>query len=314
MPHLPQGNEQGKKGTPKDDQSNAHVENQRMVDKPDSADLPRLYKELLQTNLQMKEEAHRRTIALATAAHRLKTPLAIISGYIELLLSQKPGPLVKRQLQILDDSRASCERLQHFIQDFLTYSALETGAVSVKLEVGEINQCLADVYELWLPRFQKKGVALYLTPGARIEPFPFDPFKIEEVVSNLLDNSLKFAPVGGSVWVSAELHYWDRRSRLERARPNERRRQNNPAPNSVRIMVADTGPGIEPEYHQEIFDDFFRVPGAEEISEGTGLGLAIARRLVHAHAGKIWVESEPSAGSKVSFLLPLAAPPQEETS
>ncbi len=313
MPHLPQGNEQGEKGTPKEAQSKTPVENQTLVGEPSPADLPRLYKELLQDSLHLKEEAHRRTIALATAAHRLKTPLAIISGYIELLLSQKPGPLVKRQLQILDDSRGSCERLQHFIQDFLTYSALETGAVSIKLEMGELNQCLADVYELWLPRFQKKGVALYLTPGVKIEPFPFDPFKIEEVVSNLLDNSLKFAPVGGSVWMSAEPHFWDRRIRSDRARPNNRRQQSNSGPNSVRVIVADTGPGIEPEYHQEIFDDFFRVPGVGETSEGTGLGLAIARRLVHAHGGKIWVESEPGAGSKVSFLLPLAAPPQEES-
>ncbi len=313
MPHLPQGDEPGKTGPSREDQTTTHAESQRIGRPPSLADLPRLYDELLQANLQMKEEIHRRTIALATAAHRLKTPLAIISGYIELLLSQKPGPLNKRQHQILDESKANCERLQHFIQDFLTYSALETGAVAVKLEVGDLNQCLADVYELWLPRFQKKGVALYLTPGVKIEPFPFDPFKIEEVVSNLLDNSLKFAPEGGSVWMSAEPHFWDRRSRLERSRPSERRRQNNPIPNAARVMVADTGPGIEPEYHLEIFDDFFRVPGVGEASEGTGLGLAIARRLVQAHGGKIWVESEPGAGSKVHFLLPLAAPSEGES-
>jgi signal transduction histidine kinase len=312
MPHSPQGEHQKKNNASRETHSKNHAEDRVRNADPDPSELPRLYQELLQTNLRMKEEAHRRTIALATAAHRLKTPLAIISGYIELLLSQKPGPLIGRQLQILEESQANCERLQRFIQDFLTYSALETGAVSIKLELGEINQCLADVYELWLPRFQKKGVALYLPPGAKLEPFYFDPFKIEEVVSNLLDNSLKFAPVGGSVWMSADKHFWDRRSRLERWGPNERRRQNSPSPNAVRVTVADTGPGIEPEYHLEIFDDFFRVPGVGEASEGTGLGLAIARRLVQAHGGKIWVESEPGAGSKVSFLLPLAAPPQGE--
>jgi len=282
------------------------------TERPPAADLPRLYQELAQANVRLEEEAQRRTIALATAAHRLKTPLAIISGYIELLLSQKAGTLVERQLHILEDAQENCLRLQRFIQDFLTYSALETGSVTIQAELGDLNTCLADVYELWLPRFQKKGVALYLTAGAKLEPFKFDSFKIEEVASNLLDNSLKFTPEGGSVWISAERHFWDRRSRHDSRVPIEQRKLNSGEPNSVKVTVADTGPGIEPEYHQEIFHDFFRVPGASESSEGTGLGLAIARRLVQAHGGKIWVESEPGSGSKVSLLLPLEPPSRED--
>ena len=259
-------------------------------------------------NIRLQEEAQRRTIALATAAHRLKTPLAIISGYIELLLSQKAGTLVERQLQILEEAQENCLRLHRFIQDFLTYSALETGSVTIKAELGDLNTCLAEVYELWLPRFQKKGVALYLTAGSKLELFKFDPFKIEEVVSNLFDNSLNFTPEGGSVWLSAERHFWDRRRGHDFRGPIEQRKLTSGEPNSVKVTVADTGPGIEPEYHQEIFHDFFRVPGASESSEGTGLGLAIARRLVQAHGGKIWVESEPGSGSRVSFLLLLEPP------
>jgi signal transduction histidine kinase len=275
------------------------------------ADQQLQYKELLQANTRLQEDAQRRTIALATAAHRLKTPLAIISGYIELLQSQKAGALVPRQLEILQDAQENCLRLQRFIQDFLTYSALETGSVTIRPELSDLNTCLAEVYELWLPRFQKKGVALYLTAGAKLEPFPLDSFKIEEVVSNLLDNSLKFTPEGGSVWLSAERHFWDRRSRHDFRGPIEQRKLNSGEPNSVKVTVADTGPGIEPEYHQEIFHDFFRIPGASDSSEGTGLGLAIARRLVQAHGGKIWVESESGSGSRVSFLLPLELPSRE---
>jgi signal transduction histidine kinase len=275
------------------------------------ADRQLAYKEALQAKTRLEEEAQRRTIALATAAHRLKTPLAIISGYIELLISQKAGSLIPRQLQILQDAQENCLKLQRFIQDFLTYSALETGSVTVKPEVGDLNACLAEVYELWLPRFQRKGVALYLTAGAKLEPFPFDSFKIEEVTSNLLDNSLKFTPEGGSVWLSVERHFWDRRSRHDFRGSIERRKLTSGEHNSVKVTVSDTGPGIEPEYHQEIFHDFFRVPAASESSEGTGLGLAIARRLVQAHGGKIWVESEPGSGSSVSFLLPLEPPSQD---
>src|SRR5262249_28489486 len=83
-----------------------------------------------------------------------------------------------------------------------------------------------------------------------------------------------------------------------------RRGARSGGPNAVKVSVSDTGPGIPPEYHQEIFDDFFRLPGTEAV-EGTGLGLAIARRLVQAMNGKIWVESESGAGSKFSFLVPM---------
>jgi signal transduction histidine kinase len=84
----------------------------------------------------------------------------------------------------------------------------------------------------------------------------------------------------------------------------ERRRQALSVPNSVKVSVSDTGPGIPPEFHIEIFDDFFRLQDAET-AEGMGLGLAIARRLLQGMGGKIWVESEPGAGCKFSFLLPL---------
>jgi len=87
----------------------------------------------------------------------------------------------------------------------------------------------------------------------------------------------------------------------------ERRRQASALPNSVKISVADTGPGIPAEYHIEVFDDFFRLPTTERQS-GMGLGLAIARRLMGSMGGKIWVESEPGAGSKFSFILPLTPP------
>jgi signal transduction histidine kinase len=74
-------------------------------------------------------------------------------------------------------------------------------------------------------------------------------------------------------------------------------------PNAVKVSVSDTGPGIPAEFHLEVFDDFFRLPGTEA-EEGMGLGLAIARRLVQGMGGKIWVESDPGSGCKFSFLIP----------
>jgi signal transduction histidine kinase len=258
--------------------------------------------ELLEAYQRLQEENRRRTVALGTAAHQLKTPLAIIAGYVELLLTQKPGKLSDRQQQILKESQFNCSRLRQYIEDFLSYSALETGKFELKLKMSDMNECLAELYTYWLSSFQKKGVAIYLPSQKKLPIFAFDYDKIQHVTSNLLENALKFTPAGGTVWLTAETYTWERRSRQEHSFGHERRKQAASAPNAVRVTVSDTGPGIAPEYHQEIFDDFVKLPDA---AGGTGLGLAIARRLVLAHNGKIWVESEVGRGSFFSFLLPL---------
>ena len=275
----------------------------------DSGVCPPPYKERLEAFelACLQEQVHLHTVALASAAHELKTPVTIVSGYMELLLSEKLGALNDQQCRVLKDSHANCKRLQRFIQDFLTYGALETGKITMKFETGDIRACLEEVSHTWLPLFQEKAVALYFLCPNSLELFSFDYYKIQQVVSNLLKNALKYTPEGGTVWISAEMYHWDRRTRQKGNIDEERRLVAREQLNSVRVTVADTGPGIVPEYQQEIFDDFFRAPQDEDKPGGSGLGLAIARRLVHRHGGKIWVETELGSGSKFSFLLPLGA-------
>jgi signal transduction histidine kinase len=265
---------------------------------------PANQQELFQEYSQLRERFQRTTNALASAAHDLKTPLSILNGYMELLQSEKLGSLNERQREVLRDMHVSGQRLQHFIQDFLTFSVLETGGLKMQYEAGNMNTCLSEVCRLWSPRFQEKGLALYFLANDKLQPFPFDSAKVQRVVSNFLENASKFTPAGGTVWLHAEPHMWERRNVAKPGVRGERRRQNVSQPNSTKVSVSDTGPGIPPEYHLEVFDDFFRLP-TNENQEGMGLGLAIARRLVHGMGGKIWVESEPGAGCKFSFLVPL---------
>jgi signal transduction histidine kinase len=257
---------------------------------------------LLQEYQELRERLLRTTNALASAAHDLKTPLSILNGYVELLESEKLGPVSDRQREVLRDMRSSGRRLEQFIQEFLTYSALETGGLRMKFEQGNINDCLSEVCRLWSNRFQEKGLALYFLANDKLPAFAFDSPKLERVISNLLENAFKFTPQGGTVWLHAEPHMWERRSTAQPSQ-SERRRQNVMHPNSVKVSVSDTGPGIPAEFHLEVFDDFFRLPSNQD-QDGMGLGLAIARRLVQAMGGKIWVESDPGAGCKFSFLVP----------
>lgn len=258
----------------------------------------------------LEEQYTRCSQALATAAHDLRTPLAVVSGYIELLLSGKLGSLNEKQTTCLEDMYASSQRLGRLVTDFLTFSAVHTAKLELRLEEkGDLHACLDEVYGFWASRFQSKGVAFYYLPNEHLPRFQFDYDRLQRIVSNLLENALKFTPQGGTVWLTAEPQVWERRQVQAEAVPKERRRRSSGmAPNAVRVSVSDTGPGIPPEYHQEIFGDFFQVPRLGPAGSGMGLGLGIARRLVQAHGGRIWVESDSGGGSKFSFLLPLTQP------
>src|ERR1700728_5182205 len=166
---------------------------------------------LQQEYSDLQERFQRTTNALGSAAHDLKTPLAILNGYVELLQSEKLGSLNARQREVLGDMQASGKRLQQFIQDFLTFSALETGGLRMQFERGNINHCLSEVSHLWSNRFQEKGLALYFLANDKLPIFSFDTPKLERVISNLLENSFKFTSSGGTVWLHAEPHMWERR-------------------------------------------------------------------------------------------------------
>ena len=249
--------------------------------------------------------------ALASAAHELKTPLAIMGGYLHLLLAEKLGPLNPRQMEVLTEMQANGARLSNFIQNLLTYTALKVDRFEMHYEVGDINECVREIAEVWAQRFQDRAIAFYFLPSEKLGEFPFDFYKVQHIVSNLLDNAMKYTPSSGTVWLHLEPYFWERRT-SQRLPLNgvERRKHRIHAPNCCRISVADTGPGIAPEFQQEIFDEYFRLTPQGTRAEGYGLGLAIARRLVQSAGGKIWVESEPGSGSKFSFLVLLNPSPK----
>lgn len=259
------------------------------------------YRNLLAAYLKLQEVNRQKTVFLASAAHELKTPLAVIKGYYDLLLTGSLGRLTEKQRDILEESKESCERLVRLVSMFLNYSALESGKLVLQLRENDLRDCLDEMAKRWAEAFQRKGVRLDVNLDPSIPSFKFDYQKVQQAAANLLDNSLKHTPAGGTVTLVARPHFWERRV-AEVAPTQERRRFRLPRPNSVEVSVSDSGSGIAPEHHQEIFEDFVRV---DRNTSGMGLGLAIAKRLVQAHRGKIWVESEAKRGSTFHFLLPI---------
>src|ERR1700680_2552937 len=259
------------------------------------------YRNLLAAYLRLQEVNRQKTVFLASAAHELKTPLAVIKGYYDLLLSGSLGKLTDKQRDILQESKESCERLVRLVSMFLNYSALESGKLVLHLRENDLRDCLGELATRWREAFVRKHVRLDTTFNGNLAIFTFDYQNVQQTVANLLDNALKHTPAGGHVGLRAELHFWERRS-AEELQSVERRRERVQQPNSLKVSVSDTGPGIASEHHQEIFEDFVRV---DRTSSGMGLGLAIAKRLVQAHRGKIWVDSEPRRGCTFTFLLPI---------
>ncbi len=259
------------------------------------------YRNLLAAYLRLQEVNRQKTVFLASAAHELKTPLAVIKGYYDLLLTGSLGKLTEKQRDILEESKDSCERLVRLVSMFLNYSALESGKLVLHLRENDLRDCLEELAIRWQEAFQRKGVRLETQLEQGLPVLKFDYQKVQQAVGNLLDNALKHTLAGGCVTLRMAPHFWERRV-TEVAPVQERRRTRAPRHNSVEVSVSDTGAGIAAEHHQEIFEDFVRV---DPNTSGMGLGLAIAKRLVQAHRGKIWVDSTPQRGSTFTFLLPI---------
>ena len=256
------------------------------------------------SSFDVQEILFRKTMGITAAAHELKTPLSILSGYTRLLLDGSLGELNEQQRRVLTEMESGASRLQRFINDFLAFGALESGKFVPNSSLHDIDQTIGEMVQIWAPRFEQSAKRLTFVPGAVVGPIPYDELKIQHVVSNLLDNALKFTPAHGNVTIATRPHFWDRRT-LSRSREGtaQRRRRSHRKDNCVRVDICDSGPGVPAENHLEIFSEFQRLR-TNSNTDGVGLGLAIAKRLIDAHGGKIWIESDPQCGATFSFLLP----------
>lgn len=250
------------------------------------------------------EEVEPSAFPLVSAAHEFKTPLVVMLGYTDLLLSGHLGAVNQRQKQVLGEIQEGSQRLQKLIHDLLLLQELKAGLGSANLETADVNANVSEIFNYWSPTATQKRVRYHFTPSDGSQRVRVEPTKLQHILSNLIENALKHTPAHGLVAVTVTPCFWERRKAQIEFLFNMERKESRKVENAVRIDVTDSGPGIPAEYHDEIFGDFVQLPGGS--ARGTGLGLAIARRLVEAHGGVIWVESEPGKGSKFSLLLPQA--------
>jgi two-component system phosphate regulon sensor histidine kinase PhoR len=233
----------------------------------------------------LKALDHAKTDFFATISHELRAPLSSIEGYIELLSEEEAGPVTPEQRQMLKTVDRSALRLRSLIDDLFTLAKLESGAYATVTRPVNVAEVIAGAIDAVRPSVSAAKLALSATVPQDGLVVDGDASQLDQVLVNLLSNSVKYTPEGGHIEVCAEAEN-----------------------GSAVVRVTDTGIGIPLTDQTKLFDRFFRASNAQKGSiPGTGLGLAIVRTIVTNHGGDISLASKEAGGTTVTVRLPLAA-------
>jgi signal transduction histidine kinase len=241
------------------------------------------WEESLQAAKQKAEAANQAKSAfLNMVTHDLRTPLTSIRSFAEILSDNAEIDAEQRK-EFLGIINSECLRLVRMLNDLLDFAKIEAGRMDWCIEDLDAAELLQSAVTSMSPMFAEKQVALELTLPEHAPRIAADRDRLTQVIINLLSNAWKFAPENSGrvhVRLDCEAH-------------------------EARISVADNGPGIPAEKHDEVFEEFRQVVSANTTHPaGTGLGLAICRRIVDHLGGRIWVESAPPDGATFSFTVP----------
>ncbi len=246
---------------------------------------------------QQKKQEKQRTEFISTASHEMRTPVAAIEGYLALAMNDKVCLVDEKARGYLEKAHASTQHLGQLFQDLLTSAKADDGRLTSHPQVVEMGGYLEHLTEDLRFTAQKKGLAMNFIMGSEDTPMPssskdkkvikplyfveVDPDRLREVITNLVDNAVKYTPSGGvSIGLTGNKDV-------------------------VQFYIKDTGSGIPPEDARHLFQKFYRVDNsATRTIGGTGLGLFICRKIVELYDGKIWIESKVGDGSTFFVNLP----------
>jgi histidine kinase len=231
------------------------------------------------SKLESTEQVRREL--LANISHDLRTPLANIQGYMEGLIDG----VMPNEPETFQLVRGEAERLTRLVAGIERVSRLEVGAEPIEPRVVEVGGLLSHAADGMRPQFEAKAVDLSVDASEHLR-VRADPDKVVQILTNLLQNALRYTPPQGSVCVSAQAEG-----------------------QFVRFSVGDSGVGISAQDLPHIFERFYRADKSRSaLGGGAGIGLAVVKSLVEQMGGRVWAESAVGAGTKVSFVLPHAEP------
>lgn len=232
---------------------------------------------------QIKQTEKMRRDFVANVSHELRTPLSAINGYAETLLdgALDEEAVAKDFIQIIFNHS---KRLSLLVADLLDLSKLESEETPFELSPTNLTQIIEKVVQLNKKQLAEKQIRLDYTAPDSFPTVLAHASNIEQVVTNLLDNAIKYTPEGGEIKVLQTVQK-----------------------DTIQVDIEDTGIGIETKYIPRVFERFYRVDKARSRDlGGTGLGLAIVKHIIQSHGGEVWVKSVPGKGSTFSFTLQVA--------
>lgn len=254
----------------------------------------RIRKEFLDKDKEHKQQLQAKDDATNMIIHELKAPITAIKDASELLLQSNQALDKEEQKRLLTLNHDEAKKLLDQITALLEAAKLQAGRFTIEKIPQDLKKVINKQIELFLLAAKEKHIDLKFEAPDSLPQIPFDPLRIGEVITNLISNSLKFTPAGGSITITAKQETFD-------AKPH------------VLVSVKDSGKGIPKETQKELFSKFSKASastpdGIEKnnaLLPGTGLGLYISKGIVEAHGGSIFLESEEGKGTAVSFTLPL---------
>lgn len=222
-----------------------------------------------------------RSDLIANISHDLRTPLAIIKGYIDTLQIKDKDLTNQERNEYLNKINSSGEHLAKLIAQLFEYSKLEANQIEPEKEPFLVSELANDVHRNYMVLAEKKNINLKLNIVEQTPLVFADISLVERAIQNLIDNALKFTPEGGTVTIELQLHK-----------------------ETVEISIKDSGPGIAKEHQQLVFERYRQTKTGKE-KEGAGLGLAIVRKIMELHNTSIQIFSQPNEGAIFSFKLPI---------
>lgn len=242
-----------------------------------------VHEELQQINIELKKLNQQKNQFLGMAAHDLRNPLTVISGYSDILMGAEVGKMDEKTRKILERIKSSSTLMLHLIDDLLDISVIESGTVSLHLSSVDLPSLINENLILLKNLADKKNIQLKFNCSDSLPKIICDAHKMTQVLNNLINNAIKFSEPGSSIDIGLSLSNQE-----------------------IHLSVKDYGMGLSELAKERLFQPFSKGSSSGTAGEkGTGLGLAIVNKIITEHKGKIWVESEAGKGTTFNISLPL---------